>query len=614
MKNSYLTSSHSFNSSSSQPTGMSSSAKKQSQLQLNLQKSSTLSQQQMSHQAMDSSNNNGLDSSMLSTVSSLNQSKFQFDIYINKVELVVPSPVYIFVQVLKGTHSLNTKKKLKIDQANKVASFNEKLSIVTCLNKNTGQTQSQDRSSEYQAKFIQIRLIAFYNSKEKAIGICSVDLSHFIHGQKDQNGKIAAKVNFQKCFDKNAALSFEIRAKEQFNQIRESILEEQESSSILEQDTTVFETTNDLLRENSVQDSSRFSVLENPSFLTSNEEYQTENFGSSQKSAQKEIQSKKLTQELSPTNKSKEHFDPIMRSHRNAIVQKNGKYSPSKTLNSARTIIQPSMSTQDLVKQSSQTSTTYETSSNLVQSRSQTPNLKANQESTNSNETTPSQSDSINQVRKQEDKIRKLEYEVKSLKQENQDQKQKIVTLQIKEERMREYEVKCNEADSYKQKAQSLETQLRKSQEDQQEFERDRLVIIESYEKKIHDLKVQVQDTQSQLADANAMNQQLLNQVSQLKEQNTLSTMDSAQADEDKTLVKLRNNDEFKIELSDTNYYYRDLYEKLLLSMKVLADENEAAKKSNQQLESQLIRSKEQMSMLVNELYSLEKENIYDRD
>jgi len=31
-------------------------------------------------------------------------------------------------------------------------------------------------------KLIQLRLLAFYNSKEKAIGICSVDLSKFIHG------------------------------------------------------------------------------------------------------------------------------------------------------------------------------------------------------------------------------------------------------------------------------------------------------------------------------------------------------------------------------------------------------------------------------------------------
>ena len=75
---------------------------------------------------------------MMSTTSnanSLNQTKFQFDFYINKVELAVPSPIYIFVQVLKGTHSLNTKKKLKIDSQNKIATFNEKLSIVTALSR-----------------------------------------------------------------------------------------------------------------------------------------------------------------------------------------------------------------------------------------------------------------------------------------------------------------------------------------------------------------------------------------------------------------------------------------------------------------------------------------------
>lgn len=46
---------------------------------------------------------------------SINQTKFQFDIYINKVELTVPSPISIFVQILKGTQSVNTKKKLKLD-------------------------------------------------------------------------------------------------------------------------------------------------------------------------------------------------------------------------------------------------------------------------------------------------------------------------------------------------------------------------------------------------------------------------------------------------------------------------------------------------------------------
>ncbi len=118
-----------------------------------------------------------LDASMMSTMGNPNQTKFQFDIYINKVELTVPSPVYIFVQLLKGTNQVNTKKKVKIDLTNKVGVFGEKLSIVTVLNKSTDITT--DGRLDYQQKVIQLRLMAFYNSKEKAIGICSLDLAQF---------------------------------------------------------------------------------------------------------------------------------------------------------------------------------------------------------------------------------------------------------------------------------------------------------------------------------------------------------------------------------------------------------------------------------------------------
>ena len=116
---------------------------------------------------------------MISTNNPSSQTKFQFDIYISKVELTAPSPIYIAVQVLKGTHSLNTKKKLKVDSINKVANFNEKLSIVTCLNRTQNNTYDS-HSQNYQSKPIQLRLLAFYNSKEKAIGICSIDLSAFV--------------------------------------------------------------------------------------------------------------------------------------------------------------------------------------------------------------------------------------------------------------------------------------------------------------------------------------------------------------------------------------------------------------------------------------------------
>ena len=52
----------------------------------------------------------------------------------------VPSPVYVYVQIVKGTNTVNTKKKLRIDQVNKIALFNDKISIVTALERGDSST------------------------------------------------------------------------------------------------------------------------------------------------------------------------------------------------------------------------------------------------------------------------------------------------------------------------------------------------------------------------------------------------------------------------------------------------------------------------------------------
>lgn len=120
-------------------------------------------------------------STTASTKSTLSQTKFQFDIVIQKVELQAPSAVFVFVQIQKGTSTVNTKKKLRIDQTSKVAQFNEKLSVVTALDKDS------EQNGVYSSKQIQFKLYAYYNSKEKAIGICSIDLSTFVNN-KDLRG------------------------------------------------------------------------------------------------------------------------------------------------------------------------------------------------------------------------------------------------------------------------------------------------------------------------------------------------------------------------------------------------------------------------------------------
>jgi hypothetical protein len=60
---------------------------------------------------------------------------------------------------------------------------------------------------------MQFRLIAFFNQKDKAIGLADVDLASFMdlphHGKDLQHN-----VTFQKCFDKAATLTFEVRVRE----------------------------------------------------------------------------------------------------------------------------------------------------------------------------------------------------------------------------------------------------------------------------------------------------------------------------------------------------------------------------------------------------------------
>ena len=54
---------------------------------------------------------------------------------------------------------------------------------------------------------------------------------------------------------------------------------------------------------------------------------------------------------------------------------------------------------------------------------------------------------------------------------------------------MREYEGKCSELESYKQKDSMLQAQLRKMSEDIETAESEKLLIIESYERKISEMK-----------------------------------------------------------------------------------------------------------------------------
>eukprot|EP00347_Sterkiella_histriomuscorum_P010840 403374724 len=617
--------------------------------------------------------------STTSNANSLNQTKFQFDFYINKVELAVPSPIYIFVQVLKGTHSLNTKKKLKIDSHNKIATFNEKLSIVTALSRGASQQQMQIQDNDdnysrvasiqgggFQSKVIQLRLIAFYNSKEKAIGICSVDLAQFVTGHKEANGRVPHKAVFQKCFDKNASINFEVRAKEQFNPIKEQITEETENSNLNESDCSPF---NDDVLSN-IPDSFRGSLIDNTdTFLNTEEELLVQNQDedkykntNSNDTNPNSVSIKLITASsrnsvLDHTPQSKtqplKYYEAALKSQRTQVIQKPNN-SPHKTLtlNSARS--SNALKTQSLQKQSSlpqennqstpiqsqntksQSKIGFSSTQQLPDYRSSTPVLTKTQLVTSS-ETTPfgsGSAESQQQIRKLEDNIRKLEYENKTLKQENLEQKQRIITLEIKEERMRDYEIKCNEADSYRQKAQTLEATLRKLQQEQNSFEDERLVIIESYERKLQDMRQQLNESQSTV---NTLQLQTL----QYQTQNTVESTTQAdeepqslrspfktqnQSKQNKQISSLQNTlndqddiDSIKQKLTfddlkpQNDSEFKELYEKMMIQYQFTLKDNSENKKRSEMLEKQLMKSKEQIAQLVNELYSLEKENIYDR-
>lgn len=57
---------------------------------------------------------------------------------------------------------------------------------------------------------IQFRLYAFYNQKEKAIGLATQDLSHFLSASV----KSTSVLPFEKCFDKSSTLTFEVKVKD----------------------------------------------------------------------------------------------------------------------------------------------------------------------------------------------------------------------------------------------------------------------------------------------------------------------------------------------------------------------------------------------------------------
>ena len=62
---------------------------------------------------------------------------------------------------------MSTKRKVRVDPGVRTASFSgERISII--------------RQADTEPVLVQLRLIAYYNGKDKAIGLCNVDLSAYI--------------------------------------------------------------------------------------------------------------------------------------------------------------------------------------------------------------------------------------------------------------------------------------------------------------------------------------------------------------------------------------------------------------------------------------------------
>lgn len=136
--------------------------------------------------------------------------KFTFDLYILSVDIAVPQALQLAVQWVKAPSAVTTQKKVVIAPGTKSAVFKEKLSLVTSLVKE--QSSVDYNSLKYKAKPVHLKLLAYYNGKEKAIGVATFDLASFANTPAGQMSD-KQTLTFTKCFDAQARVNFTIKAK-----------------------------------------------------------------------------------------------------------------------------------------------------------------------------------------------------------------------------------------------------------------------------------------------------------------------------------------------------------------------------------------------------------------
>lgn len=68
--------------------------------------------------------------------------------------------------------------------------------------------------------------MASYNGKDKAVGVASFDIGAYLNKNLLKSNDSVTKLPFTKCFDKQASISFQLKFKEIFNAINESVNED----------------------------------------------------------------------------------------------------------------------------------------------------------------------------------------------------------------------------------------------------------------------------------------------------------------------------------------------------------------------------------------------------
>ena len=125
--------------------------------------------------------------------------RFQFDVTINYVEVHIPIEATLMVVWKRGAKRIETKEKVLISPDHPRGEFNETMSMLATLNKDSGKNKYMEKNTTFTIKVIT-------ETKMKSIGMIKLDLGKY--AEKEQK---VEEVNLKKCPDRNAMIGFSIR-------------------------------------------------------------------------------------------------------------------------------------------------------------------------------------------------------------------------------------------------------------------------------------------------------------------------------------------------------------------------------------------------------------------